>query len=133
LHLSAKKKMATSTWDIDGHRVSLTHNYWSGVATLTVDEEVIFRRPSAFFDMGFAHRFDIGGNPVAVRVLTNGFTFRHEFLTAEDAVQIRESNSQSLEHPFLLAAAILGMGLLGVLLFVGVFVLAFWFAFNKMG
>src|SRR5437879_3186846 len=74
--------MATSTWDVDGHRVQLTHGFWSGAASITVDEHAVFERPTTLFDCGFVHRFEIEGKAVAVRV---GDTFRHELLRGFNA------------------------------------------------
>jgi len=114
--------MATSVWEIDGHRVSLSHNYWSGAATILVDDNVIFRRPATVFDSGFAHRFDIERTPVAVRVIVNGFKFRHEILSGEKAVPIGDSNWLSMEQPLLVIGAVVAVFAVGVLVVVAMFV-----------
>ena len=78
--------MATSVWDVEGHRVCLTHGFWSGAASITVDEHLVFERPTTIYDCGFVHRFAIEGKAVAVRVVSdNGVTFRHELLRGFDA------------------------------------------------
>jgi hypothetical protein len=91
--------MAISAWSLNGHDICLTHGYWSGAASITVDDDLVFERPGEFFDYGFAHRFAIEGTPVAVRVVTNGVTFRHEMLSGFDAEQVEEADSQPVEHP----------------------------------
>jgi hypothetical protein len=64
--------MAISVWEIEGHRVSLTHGYWLGAATIAVDDQVVFERPRNIIVFGFAHRFEIDGTPVAVQVFSDG-------------------------------------------------------------
>lgn len=95
--LSSGFPMATTEWTLGRHQIRLTHNYWSGVATITVDDEIEFERRGKFIDYGFAHRLYIDGIPVAVRVITNGITFRHEMLTGIDAEDVQEANSQPVE------------------------------------
>ena len=114
--------MANSIWEIDGHRVCLSHNYLSGAATISVDDSVIFRRPVKVVDSGFAHRFDLQGTPVAVRVIANGFNFRHEILTGEKAVPIAESNWLPLERPFLLVGALAAIFVVGLMIVVAMVV-----------
>jgi hypothetical protein len=78
--------MATSIWDVDGHCVSLTHGFWSGAASITVDERLVFERPTTLFDCGFVHRIEIEGKVVAVRVVSDdGVRFRHELLRGFNA------------------------------------------------
>ena len=93
--------MAYRTWNVDGHTVELEHGWWSGVATLTVDDELIFRRPAPllFIDFGFAHRFEIDGLPCAARVVGQILNFRLELITGEDAESINDANYLPLEFP----------------------------------
>jgi len=114
--------MASSLWEIDGHRVGLTHDFWSGAATISVDDTVIFRRPVKVADSGFAHRFDVGRTPVAVRVVADGFKFRHEILTGEKAVPVVESNWLPLERPLVVVGALAAVFAVGLLVVVAMFV-----------
>ena len=106
--------MAKFTWQVSGHTVELTHGYWSGDSTLSVDGETVFRRPPPplYFDLGFAHRFEVEGIPCAVRVVPTLYTFRRELLTGTDAEGVREASSQPIEFPILQVA--LSVGALGL-------------------
>lgn len=93
--------MAHKIWHVNGHVVELEHGWWSGVAKVTVDGELVFTRPSPpfFVDSGFAHRFEIDGLPCAVRVVSQVYNFRHDFLTGEEAKGIEEANRVQIELP----------------------------------
>jgi hypothetical protein len=112
--------VATSNWAFEGNEVSLTHNYWSGRATLTVNGFIEFERPREFVDWGFAHCFEVNGTPAAVLVRTTGYSYRYQFLTGEDALQVEESNALPVENKFvflllcLLVSVAVGGGISGL-------------------
>src|SRR5579863_6691736 len=114
--------MATSAWTLHGHKVALTHSFWFGNASITVDDEVVFRRPCPhrFVDYGFVHCFEVDGIPAAVRVVTNGVTFRHDFVNGDDAAALSEANALPMEHPERALGIILGLVLAVLAMLLGI-------------
>lgn len=60
------------------HHISIDHDYWSGRASISVDEQVIFSRDRTFWDTGLEHRFQLDGLPCIIRVIARGFHFSYE-------------------------------------------------------
>ncbi len=91
--------MAHKAWNMNGHWVELEHGWWSGVAKLTVDGEAVFERPSPplYFNLGFAHTFEMDEVPCAVGVVSEVLTFRLEFLAGEMAESVADANQLPID------------------------------------
>ena len=77
--------MSVSEWQLDGHQVRLRYGWWLGGAQIAVDGNVIFKRGPVWSEPGFVHRFKIGEMACAVRVTSQGLSYRYEFLSGGDA------------------------------------------------
>jgi hypothetical protein len=58
-------------WRIEGsspHVVRLEHGYWSGRASIWLDDELIYSRGFTPIDLGFVYGFEVDGAQVVVRV-----------------------------------------------------------------
>lgn len=93
--------MAYKKWTTNGHVIELEHGWWSGVAKVTIDGDLEFKRPSPllFMDFGFSHRFEIDGVPYVVCVICQVFKFRYELLERDDAINIGDSLWSHIELP----------------------------------
>lgn len=65
--------MKTITWDIDTgvaqHQLEMKHAaFWSGRASLTIDQFVVYERKRKLFDKGLEHRFTLDGKPCLLRI-----------------------------------------------------------------
>ena len=64
--------MTERIWHIDGssgtHVVHLEHGYWSGKATVMLDDTVLCQRQRKFVDWGLKHDFTVDGMKCLVKI-----------------------------------------------------------------
>ena len=81
---SIKSYGIDQTWRVDcparTHSIRLLHKFWSGLATIEIDGDVIYHRPSRFVDWGLHHDFGVEGVAFAIRITPVFFLFRYELL-----------------------------------------------------
>ena len=80
------------TWRVDclqqSHEIRVLHGYWSGQATIEVDDDVIYHRASKLIDWGLAHTFVVDGVRFTVRITTSWLPFRYELLVDDSAAEM---------------------------------------------
>ncbi len=74
--------MRTQEWYVkteNPHTVRVEHwRAWSGKVHIYVYDELIYERPSKFWDTGLVHRFKIDGLPFIVRILYRIWHYEYE-------------------------------------------------------
>lgn len=77
--------MAKRRWNVvgrtAGHSICLDHDYWSGNATVTVDDTAVYSRYMKLWDAGLKQRFSVDGLDCTVIARPMPwFTFRYKLL-----------------------------------------------------
>jgi len=88
------------TWQVDSARrrynIRLHHGYWSGQATIEVDDDVIYHRTSKLADRGLSHTFVVDGLTFTVKITPSWLLFRYELLV-DESFRPLGSRSESLQ------------------------------------
>jgi len=75
--------MTKNTWvvvDVNGpHSICLEHEYWSGRATITVDNRIVYHRRRKIVDWGLKQTFSVNAMDCMVRITPMPWlTFRYQ-------------------------------------------------------
>ena len=77
------------TWRVTAegrrHKIRLQHAYWSGRATIQVDDDVIYHRSSKLIDWGFRQSFLVDGIQFTVQVTVSWLPYQYELLVDDAA------------------------------------------------
>ena len=75
------------TWRVDNaqrcHEIRLRHSFWTGHATIEVDDDMIYHRTSKLIDFGLRHSFVLDGTTYTVRITPSWLPCRYELLVDE--------------------------------------------------